>query len=104
MPSVLRFTVAPLPLAIGSGDLGREVEGPMATVVLGTLYLGNDLRTWHRFWQITGCSEVTVDDSGLDSEHIDDGQASVFKKGARLFEHSCPSAFIGTNPEVLVSR
>jgi Cu/Ag efflux pump CusA len=24
-----------LPLAIGSGDPGREIEGPMATVILG---------------------------------------------------------------------
>lgn len=27
----------PLPLAIGSGDPGREIEGPMATVILGGL-------------------------------------------------------------------
>jgi Cu/Ag efflux pump CusA len=26
-----------LPLAIGSGDPGREIEGPMATVILGGL-------------------------------------------------------------------
>jgi len=26
-----------LPLAIGSGDRGREIEGPMATVILGVL-------------------------------------------------------------------
>jgi Cu/Ag efflux pump CusA len=26
-----------LPLAIGSGDAGREIEGPMATVILGGL-------------------------------------------------------------------
>jgi len=26
-----------LPLAIGSGDPGREIEGPMATVMLGGL-------------------------------------------------------------------
>jgi Cu/Ag efflux pump CusA len=26
-----------LPLALGSGDPGREIEGPMATVILGGL-------------------------------------------------------------------
>ena len=26
-----------LPLAIGSGDPGREIEGPMATIILGGL-------------------------------------------------------------------
>ena len=29
--------LALLPLAIGSGDPGREIEGPMATVILGGL-------------------------------------------------------------------
>jgi Cu/Ag efflux pump CusA len=32
-----------LPLAIGSGDPGREIEGPMATVILGGLVTSTQL-------------------------------------------------------------
>jgi Cu/Ag efflux pump CusA len=37
VPAPTMTALGPLPLALGSGDPGREIEGPMAIVILGGL-------------------------------------------------------------------
>jgi Cu/Ag efflux pump CusA len=37
LPSILVTALGLLPLALGSGQPGREIEGPMATIIVGGL-------------------------------------------------------------------
>jgi len=46
MPILMTATVTALgllPLALGSGEAGREIEGPMAIVILGGLFTSTTL-------------------------------------------------------------